>query len=122
MSREWIPISERKPTRRDASNDGEVLQLLDDGQCVLWDLEYLDHVTHWMPIPPPPPKPKVWRTATAADVGKPCRVRDCDISDWRAELWLFVGFVTRTEDRKFVAENARGEPVKWRFCEVEADA
>ena len=52
---EWIALSERKPTEKDANKHGRVLALFDDGVSITieWNSEYSSW-THWMPVPPPP--------------------------------------------------------------------
>jgi hypothetical protein len=54
----WIPLSERKPTKEDANELGEVLQRLNTGRCVSWKFDSLSVCIAWMPIPSYTPKPK----------------------------------------------------------------
>ena len=55
----WIPISERMPTREDADELGNVLWTWGDGLADVGAFDGLDKTfVAWMPIPPyTPPKP-----------------------------------------------------------------
>ena len=57
----WIPISERLPTREDADNRGKVLWAYPDGVVTVGDFDSPysnEHGDGWMPLPPyTPPKP-----------------------------------------------------------------
>ena len=58
---DWIPISERLPTREDADNRGKVLWAYPDGVVTVGDFDSPysnEHGDGWMPLPPyTPPKP-----------------------------------------------------------------
>ena len=58
---DWIPISERMPTREDADNRGKVLWAYPDGVVTVGDFDSPysnEHGDGWMPLPPyAPPKP-----------------------------------------------------------------
>ena len=58
---DWIPISERMPTREDADNRGKVLWAYPDGVVTVGDFDSPysnEHGDGWMPLPPyTPPKP-----------------------------------------------------------------
>ena len=58
---DWIPISERLPTREDADNRGKVLWAYPDGVVTVGDFDSPysnEHGDGWMPLPPyAPPKP-----------------------------------------------------------------
>ena len=56
----WIPVSERLPKEWDrvlvctSANTANVARLVDKKWRVTWNLEHIDAVTHWMPLPEPP--------------------------------------------------------------------
>ena len=69
----WIPISERMPTREDADERGEVVWKWADGTTCTGRLEDSgdedDPAVAWLPLPPyTPPKPRTWEVTT--DVGE----------------------------------------------------
>lgn len=66
---DWIPISERLPTREDADNRGKVLWVYPDGVVTVGDFDSPysnEHGDGWMPLPPyTPPKPGLTDTECA---------------------------------------------------------
>ena len=54
---EWIPVTERKPTKEDADKYGRVLAM-EMGMITLVNyrgpINYPDRFPHWMPLPEPP--------------------------------------------------------------------
>lgn len=59
------------------------------------------------------PEPQ-WRPATAADIGKPCRVRDYEDAPWACNPLLPLGEVNSILSLKY----KRTDGVCWRYCEV----
>ena len=68
----WIPISERLPTREDADERGEVVWRWADGTTCTGRFDDRgdedDPVVAWLPLPRyMPPKPRKWDAWDAAD-------------------------------------------------------
>ena len=55
---EWIPVTDRKPTKEDADEDGFVLAYTAENKKIIafWTdvCRFSEYVTRWMPLPQPP--------------------------------------------------------------------
>lgn len=86
--------------------------IADENRCGEWVKP------EWLELTTPPEQ---WRTATEADIGKPCRYRHFDHNTWTASERLLWVYPDKTRCNTFVCLNETGGVEAFSQCEVLRD-